>query len=45
MQAVRNSTKKEFKDQIMATLIERADHEGGDTGIKLGPVHQETAKI
>jgi hypothetical protein len=44
MQAVRNSRSQEFKDTIMATLIERADQEP-DTGIKTGPIHDETAKV
>ncbi|KAJ9493759.1 hypothetical protein LTR67_004753 [Exophiala xenobiotica] len=44
MQAVRNSKSQEFKDTIMATLIERADQEP-DTGIKMGPIHDETAKV
>lgn len=45
MQAVRNSTNKEYKDTIMATLIERADTEG-EQGIKMStPIHDETAKL
>ncbi|KIV82489.1 hypothetical protein PV11_04597 [Exophiala sideris] len=45
MQAVRNSTNKEHKDAIMATLIERAETEG-EQGIKMSaPVHEEGAKV